>query len=263
MVLQATLYFEGEAHVGKASETTTGAQESLLRSTVEIEVFGTSRIEGALRHTTVARGLGTLVRIGGEDYIMTHNHWSIAAREMAHVTLRAADGEQLLTLDAAPFRALLRYQGPGIMILAAPTDLENVTFASLGDDTGLVSGNVVWLASQGAGGDDAIGVSSAHVQKIEALETTTLLHLDGASTATVAGDSGAGIWHDGKLVGVLWAITEAPTPRSWWQWLNQTRKWQPTGQVVAIMQPLGGPSGLRASDLASDAQRYSTDEHGP
>lgn len=239
------------------------AQEQLLASTIQIEMFGQGRVQAALKHTPTSQGLGTLVQAGNQRFIMTHNHWSVSATELNRVELRNAAGERLVVLDAAPFLSLVRYQDWGTMVLEAPPELQGVLPATLGDAARLVAGDIVWLASQDAGGENPIGIAMARVHRIDATIAPGLIELGESDASVVPGDSGGGIWHDGKLVGNLWAITVEQVPWSLRQWFFGASDWQPTGQILVGMQPLYGPSGLTTSDLAAEFANYKNYEHGP
>lgn len=238
-------------------------ERRVMSSIVQIEMFGRATIEGNQRHTTVASGLGTLVQAGRQRFIITHNHWSVSAAELARAELRDAAGERLLVLDAPTFLSLIRYQDAGTMIFAAPPQLTGVLPAALGDGATLVAGDVVWRASQHAGREYHVGLASARVRRVEAAVVPGLIELQGSNAPVLAGDSGGGIWHDGRLVGNLWAITEATVSPSWREWLGAPAKWQPTGQILAGVQPLGQASRLTISDLAPELANGTDYERGP
>ena len=239
------------------------AQESILSSTMTIEMFGRGRIEGGVKHVSAAQGLGTLVEEGSQRFVITHNHWSVPATELDRVELRTTAGERLLVLEAATFLSLVRYQDWGTMLFEAPQQLQGIAAAALGDGSQLAGGDSVWLVAQDAGMANAVGLATARVESVDVAVTPGLIALRGSDGAVVAGDSGGGIWHDGRLVGNLWAITVAPAPPSWRQWFGGASDWHPTGQILVGMQPLHGAAGLMVSDLAPVFDEQVGYERGP
>lgn len=264
LVLIVLIYAARDAGAIDAEAAAVAAtQEPLLASTVQIEMFGQGWVDGNLKHVPSAQGLGTLVQEESRRFIVTHNHWSVPAAELERVELRNAAGTRLLVLDAATFLSLVRYQDSGTMILTAPSQLEAIVPAALGEGGALVNGDAVLWASQHAGAENPVDVATALVHGINATIAPGVIELHASDAPVVAGDSGGGIWHEGKLVGNLWAITEEPAPDSWRQWLGGAIEWQQTGHIIVALQPLGGVSRLTASDLAHEAANDIDYERGP
>ena len=238
------------SRVGEAAAGT-AIQEQILASTIQIEMYGAGRKQAGATYLRGTAGLGTLVQYGGQRFIVTHNHWSLlAAAELKSVELYSAAGERLLVLDATAFHALVRYQDGGTMLLAAPQPLPGVTPAAVGDGAALLVGDRVWLATYEVSGGLDVAVTTAQVERVDAASVPGQLQLRGPAAAVAPGDSGGGVWHDGKLVGNLWAIAVEPTSWPGSLWFGERR---PTGAILAGMQPLSGAAGVFPGDLAPAA----------
>ena len=237
---------EGQAVAAIDVEATVIAamKAQILASTVQIEMFDMGRIEEGLRHVRTSRGFGTVVQYEGRRFILTHNHWSIPAAELSRVAFRNGAGDGLLVLDGAAFYGLVRYADGGTMLLDAPVGLSEVSAAELGDRAALAVGDTVWLATYDY--EDGIGVwiETAWIEEVEGSYVPGRLMLRGEETAVTSGDSGGGVWVDGKVVGNLWAIQVAKS-----EWLGGIERRRPIGSIVAGLEPLSGVIGLSADDL--------------
>jgi hypothetical protein len=222
-------------------------EAQILASTVQIELFDNGRIEGNQRYIQTSRGFGTVVQYEGQRFILTHNHWSIPAAELNRTEIRNGAGQTLLVLEGATFYSLVRYQDGGTMLLVAPQGLAGVNAAELGDGSAMQVGNTAWLATYDVEAGQGVKIETAWVREVDGTAVPGRLMIQSQETAVISGDSGGGVWADGKLVGNLWTIQVAE--REWGFGIAQER---PTGSIVAGMQPLPGAVGLTAADLTAE-----------
>ncbi len=225
----------------------TGMEAQILASTIQIEMFAEEWVEGGLGHIRASRGLGTVVQYGGQRFILTHNHWSIPWSELSRVEIRNSGGEGLLALDGTAFYGLVYYVDEGTMLLNAPAGLDGVTAAELGDGSILQVGSHAWLATYGDGNGLGIKIETAWVKEVDGSAVPGRLILEGQETAVISGDSGGGVWLNGKVVGNLWAILVAES-----RGLGGLEQRIPTGSIVAGIQVLSDVLNIRAGDLEMD-----------
>jgi len=220
-------------------------EAQVLASTIQIEMFDEEWAEGSLEQIRTSRGLGTVVQNGEQRFILTHNHWSIPRSKLSRVEFRNAVGDRLLMLDGAAFYALVYYVDEGTMLLNAPAGLDGVTAAGLGDGSLLSVGSTVWLATYADENGQGIKIETAEVKGVDGLAVPGRLILQGRKTAVIFGDSGGGVWVDGKVVGNLWAIQVMGSKGR-----GGIEQQIPTGSIVAGIQVLSGA--LKAVDLQTD-----------
>lgn len=225
----------------------TTMESQVLASTIQIEMFAEEWVEGGLGHIRTSRGLGTVVQYGGQRFILTHNHWSIPQSEISQVEFRNSVGDGLLALDGVAFYGLVRYLDEGTLLLDAPAGLDGVAAAELGDGSTLQVGSPAWLATYDDGNGLGIKIETAWVKEVDGSAIPGRLILEGQETAVISGDSGGGVWLDGKVVGNLWAIRVAES-----RGLGGVAQQIPTGSIVAGIQVLSGVLKVRAGDLEVD-----------
>ena len=255
---------EGQADAAINVEATVIAvmEAQILASTVQIALFDHGWIEGDLKHTHMAIGLGTVVEYGGQPYILTHNHWSIAAAELNRAEIRNGSGELLQMLPGNTFYNLVRYADGGTMVLNAPEELGDFPAAELGDGTAVQMGNTVWMATYANETRNSIAIETAWVQEIDASYIPGRFKLQGEEKAVVVGDSGGGVWVNGRLVGNLWGIYMVHTDYVGSELLDLLDNKQPTGSIIAGMQPLTGISGVIPEDMREDISPEGDNERG-
>jgi hypothetical protein len=109
------------------------------------------------------------------------------------------------------FLGLVIYQDAGTLVLKAPDEMvriiEHISFRPAVEKSQPVRvGDTVLVVYHQAESRAKIGLLEARVESIDVykeLPVFVLRSLDG--TPVVQGDSGGGIWHEGKLVGNMWA----------------------------------------------------------
>lgn len=241
----------GEGQVDAAidvdSAVITAMESQILASTIQIELFDHGRIEGNVRQVRTSRGFGTVVQYEGQRFILTHNHWSIPAAELNRAEIRDGAGQTLLILESPTFYSLVRYQDGGTMLLDAPQGLAGVNAAELGPGADVQVGSTVWLATYDIASGQGIKIETAWVREVAGTAIPGRLTLQGQETAVISGDSGGGVWTNGKLVANLWTVQVAE--QTWGLGINLNR---PTGSIMAGIQPLPGAAGVTAADLAAD-----------
>lgn len=250
----------GEQQVDASTMAMMEAQ--ILASTVQIELFENGWVDGEGKHTRVSTGLGTVVQYGGRRYILTHNHWSISAAHLNRVEIRNGVGELLLVLPEATFYTLVRYQDGGTMVLDAPEGLGAVPPAGLGDSTDVQAGNTVWMATYANDERNRIKIETAGVEEVEAAAVPGRFWLQGDKEAVVVGDSGGGVWVDGKLVGNLWGIYLEQKEWIGIELFDVPDQMEPTGLILAGLQPLTSLTGVTAEDMSQDLSTQGDYERG-
>lgn len=145
----------------------------------------------------IAEGLGTVVQENGRFYLITHDHWSQLAANLGDVQFRDATGTLLAEMSLYDFKGLILSRNGGIMIVAAPDALQKsamiVTNARVTEDDDL------WLVHRYEG-----RVIASQVQKVAAdvKNGVGVWRLQGQTV--VSGDSGGGVWENGRLVATTW-----------------------------------------------------------
>jgi hypothetical protein len=222
-------------------------QQMFLAATVQIVMFG----QATANQTTVsaARGLGTLVHHGTQTLIVTHDHWGDVMANTDQVEFRDAHYGLLLTLDGTRFRHLISYRDEGTMILTAPAELplDQATFLNQGV---VQPGNVVTVARRHQEPDGRIIIETmpATITAVEQRQERPiyiLRSLDGQ--AIVHGDSGGGVWWNGRLIGNTWG-TEMLTG---WRLGNWSINADATTTDISITAqfPQLSPQGEAVADL--------------
>ncbi len=219
--------FKSRAVSAKSIEPKSSGEQQLLNASVQIimSVFqkpqaGSGASQNNAGNRILANGIGSIIEVRGEVLIVTHNHWGAALQRMSLVEFRDAENELLLRLFGFQFQALIRYQDKGTLVLDIPDDLEPFLSAGVGGSNnrgGLIpgkSGNsgkvkpgaIVEVAYRQGGNRQEIGSLRAVVESVAHYKGLPIFRLRSLNGQPVLpGDSGGGIWFNGKLVGNLWA----------------------------------------------------------
>lgn len=175
----------------------------------------------------VADGLGTLVAHGDETLLVTHDHWSRFDEPLGTVTFWAADGTPLVEMDLHVFKQHLRYRDGGTMILTAPGVLATAVPATAKAlQTIAPSRGDSVLLTQRAGGRIVLTEASVVAQSEKRGRPVVRLQCDDGQTV-VGGDSGGGVWLNGRLVATMWTTVMTEDTVS--------SKLRPTGLSVAAL----------------------------
>lgn len=173
----------------------------------------------------VAEGLGTLVAHGDETLLVTHDHWSRFDERLGTVTFRNAGGTPLAEIDLHLFKQHLRYRDGGTMILTAPEVLAiAIPATAKALQTNALSRGDSVLLVQRAGGRVVLKEASVVAQSEKQGRPVVRLQCDDGQTV-VGGDSGGGVWLNGRLVGTMWTTVM----------MEDSGKLQPTGLSVAAL----------------------------
>jgi hypothetical protein len=158
---------------------------------------------------TLAYDMATLVKIQNENFLVTHNHWGDMLKDMNIIELRDANNKMLRPMYASEFKSLIVYQDAGTMVLRLPDRLpDSIIPVNLVDTPLLSPGDTVQVAHWSYPNRDQLVVSDAVVEEISTFKEEpvySLRSLDGLPLHP--GDSGGGVWHNGKLVANTWTVT--------------------------------------------------------
>jgi hypothetical protein len=228
-----------EAHETERAAKT-AERDQVLASSIQITMVDSGRIVDGVKVTQLSKGLGTLVEHDGQRYIMTHNHWALPETTLERVELRDADGRLLTVMARMSYLSLLRYSDAGTLLLAAPPELDAMPAAELGDSATLIIGAGLFIVTRDKQDENFLTVIEAEVEQAGGRKMPAQLLLRGPQTAVAPGDSGGGVWHDGRLVGNMWAIVESlqQTPWAWQGWFSSPIEPKPTGGYIVAEQPL-------------------------
>lgn len=255
ILVTGTVFGERRASVA-APQPATADKAAMLASTLQIAMFAYAVEAGDTEPGS--RGLGTLVIHADELLIVTHDHWAHLTPQLHEVELRDASGDLLLTLDAPAFRALVVYRDGGTMLLRVPDGLQGLVPARLGTTADLAE--TAWVMRRALASDrGTIEVAAAAVTAVEddTFPATIWLHsFDGSGV--LPGDSGGGVWANGRLVGNLWAGGVKIQSGVWSRLLDRGQE-RATRQLVGALQPLIGQ--LEMLTLAEPEERIGY-EHG-
>jgi hypothetical protein len=274
--------FELEAKSISPSEA-----QIVLGATIQISMFPGDSLEAlglgqrhpslteALAETDVEYryelGLGTLVSCNGEILLITHDHWG-SLDDLGMVQFRNAAGDPLLELGAAAFKALIRYQDGGTMILGKgrngnPSDyLSAMVWSSqakyshrihpveleLGKHVGV--GDRLIVVRQGRTDSAAVELLTASVESLQERWGQTVYKLRNEDGEQIMpGDSGGGLWLDGRFVGNMWKSEY--TYRWDWDAMKLHKQWSDTSYAAGL--PDFGkqiPLGLEAEQIVEDVE---------
>ncbi len=233
-------------------------KKQILASTVTISIVATERLQSSeitdeplpipydeyrpiakVVKEVEAKGLGTVVRQGGEFLVVTHDHWSLLDRIRGMVRISDWSGDLLIEMKLTEFKEYIRYRDGGTLVLEASDWIVQCdsTFTSLittmevsdlTDRKALGIGDIVEVVQQA--GRDSVALVQAQVEQIDQKEGKQVLRLQVASNQPfVAGDSGGGVWHQGEFLGNVWTAVIMKN--------GQTGAQLPTDQGVAAIFP--------------------------
>lgn len=180
--------------------------QEILDATIQISMVVSVMDETSSVHKIRAKGLGSLVNHNRQILLVTHNHWGELLQDATVIEMYDASHRILKEISGAQFKSLIRYQDAGTLVLEAPEGLTQ-SRAILGSP--IQAGDTVIVAYRQTASGDQVAVLEAIVDSVfmfQGLPTYKLLSLDGQPIR--GGDSGGGIWHDGELVGNMWATVE-------------------------------------------------------
>lgn len=175
----------------------------MAKATVQITMV---QQQGETR--TMARGIGTLVQVDNNVLLVTHDHWPQLQTPTGPDTVffYDVDGQLLGELNGRSFFQHLLFKDSGTLLLRPPefllADRHPVQMGDLGT---LEPSSTVMVMRRQPGNDSQL---VATVMVVTAVDTQngvpllTLRSVDGSSIEP--GDSGGGVWLNGRLVGNMW-----------------------------------------------------------
>ncbi len=176
--------------------------ETILHNTLQIRLY--VPLTRDAHGYVMSQGLGSLVVWQGATVIVTHNHWGEMLENAEYAKILDDQGNLLLKLGMDELRNLILYSDPGTLVLSAPDGLP--AGINLDEHSSMVAGDVVALVHQDSEIPDKVSLLQARVANLKNYKgqpVYKLALLD--DSQIIPGDSGGGIWVDGKLAGNMWA----------------------------------------------------------
>jgi hypothetical protein len=178
----------------------------ILSSTVQMRIYEPGG-------TFFSYGLGSLFVYQGIEYVLTHSHWS-GLLPGSKVQFRDRQNSILGEITGQEFMDMILYQDAGSIIAATPRNfccpapLTKINFE-------LSQNDQVAVVHYDSPGHSNIKISPAQILQASGddIPVYAITMLDGDQSET--GDSGAGIWYEGKLVATLWSIILKNPPVEW------------------------------------------------
>ncbi len=156
----------------------------------------------------LAYGMGTLVNYQGKTFLVTHNHWGDMLQDTNIIELRDSENRMIRTIYGDEFKSLIVYKDAGTMLLHAPDGLADAVIpGSLDSSIQLKADDTVQVAYRSQSNFDRLDVLDAEVKEggfSGNVPIVTVRSLNGQLLQP--GDSGGGVWHNGKLVANTWAV---------------------------------------------------------
>ncbi|MDX1417009.1 MAG: hypothetical protein R3293_22585 [Candidatus Promineifilaceae bacterium] len=219
------------------------AQEQILEATVQITMTVPQWTQGEqqdneplpippeeyrsmtrVKEYVVAEGLGTVVQDNGRSYLVTHDHWSQLAANTGSVQFRDAAGALLAEMDLYHFKRLILARDGGTMLLSAPDALQKPAKTEMNKrDT---ARDDLWLVHRQEG-----RLTASRVQKVAAKlkDGVAVWRLQGQ--VVESGDSGGGVWANGRLEAVTWTAVMLESP-------SNTERQATDMSIAAVYMPI-------------------------
>jgi hypothetical protein len=185
-------------------------EKDLLRATVAIEILSpyvdsqgqVVTVQENGRETVLnamSTGLGTLVNVGSDTYLITHDHYSQLDAAVGEVIITGYAGFRL-TMPVQEFRGLIRYRNNSTLVLETPGGLHgHPTAAGNGDEVS--PGSVVQIIYRHPETKE-LAVKQAEVEYQLDFQGIPSLQLNNLSGEPIRkGNSGGGVWYQGRLIG--------------------------------------------------------------
>jgi hypothetical protein len=196
-----------------ASNRDTEIVKALMKVTIQIKMY--TALPGK-RPTKVkwgnkdgsyllTSGLGSMVAWQGRNVILTHNHWGEALEEADYVDILDSDGMLLCELGKDALLSLVLYSDPGTLVLYNPKG-PWLPSGNVAENENVENGDIVMIAHQDKANPGKVNIMQAKVVNQRGKDGSIILGVAAENGTIIPGDSGGGIWLDGKLVGNTWAI---------------------------------------------------------
>ncbi len=207
-----------------------------------VRIMMRSPTEDPSRHT-VRFGLGTLTQRDGQTVIVTHDHWVSSFEVVTQIEIWNRHNELLASLDGEALAALVLYRDGGTLVLRVPDEMAVGGFSPRPRSSRSIQpGDMVLVMHQANALDPAtaeVTTSEAVVVAFDEFKSRPSLTVTLVDNQQIVyGDSGGGVWHEGRLVGNMWA-TEVETNWWVWQWRDEDNTRRLTSVSYAALLPTG------------------------
>lgn len=155
------------------------------------------RTMATVKEYIVAEGLGTVVQANGRPYLITHDHWSQLTTSAGSVQFRDAAGTLLAEMPLYKFKRLIVARDGGTMVLSAPDSLQDLAMAAMPES--VAANENLWLVHRQ---EEQVLVSPVQRVAVDSKNGVAVWRLQGE--AVVSGDSGGGVWMNGRLAAITW-----------------------------------------------------------
>ena len=206
-------FLPGSGSEIQSTDRASASAGQIFEATVLIKMILPISGEAEEDAEVLENGMGTLVAIEGENYLITHNHWGTVLQELTKIELYDSNHRLLKLMFGYEFINLIRYQDDGTLILKSPPELGSRLTPAAADNSGDIQpGEIVRISYREAPSRDKAGVLEARVEEVFERGDVPAYRLRCLNGGFIQrGDSGGGIWHDGKYVGNMW-ITIVAVP---------------------------------------------------
>ncbi len=151
-------------------------------------------------------GMGSLIRLNGENLLVTHNHWGDLLLDLTIVEFRNADNQMIKPIYGYEFKEWIVFQDTGTLVLKLPEELFGLSdLIHMDAIPQIAPGETVDVVYRENPAREKATILQAVVEEIityKGLPAYRLRSLDGQPI--IPGDSGGGIWYNGALVGNNW-----------------------------------------------------------
>jgi hypothetical protein len=151
-------------------------------------------------------GMGSLIRLNGENLLVTHNHWGNLLQDLSIVEFRNADNQMIKPVYGYEFKQWVVYQEAGTLVLKLPGGLFDssapIRMAAIPQIAPGETVDVIYRENPAREKATLLQAVIEQVITYKGLPAYRLRSLNGQPIQP--GDSGGGIWYKGALVGNNW-----------------------------------------------------------
>lgn len=234
------------------------SNQEILSATIQIRLYPQGFNTGNVSKTETQyyeRGFGTLVSQVGGLYIYTHDHWGLIDNP-GKAQFYNYLGELLLEISGEAIKNLIFYRDGGMMILVAPIELQSKNLNTLvstsvakartslqaveiGAQGGVEVGDIVVITRKLPGDSDRVDLLPATIVSFEYHEGIPVIKLRSQNGENlVPGDSGGGIWLNGRLIANMW-MNERIYDWRFWTWKSLKPALKRVDTSIAALTPDG------------------------
>jgi hypothetical protein len=151
--------------------------------------------------------LGTIVNNGHHQYIITHDHYAQLDAPVATVTITESSGTQII-LGIKEFHERIRYRNNGVVIFDAPPQISGGA-AFVNAET-IQTASLVQIVYRPKQTDDAVIIPAIVESRVDfqGIPCFRIRNLNGEVFRK--GNSGGGVWYEGRLVGSIHRVSLDP-----------------------------------------------------